>query len=165
MPLTLREIATGTQKTLSLQHGDQAEKVSVNIPKGITTGKKLRIPGKGNPSPYGGQPGDLYVQVKVLADRVFSAEGHDLHIHRNIKLSDALLGSSLSVPTLDGKELNIKVPPGTNHKTKMRLTGHGLPHMKGGGKGDLYVNLLIKMPKTLSAEQKELIRKLAASGL
>jgi len=165
MPLTLRESATGTQKTLSLQHGDLAEKVSVNIPKGITTGKKLRIPGKGNPSPYGGKPGDLYVQVKVLADRVFSAEGHDLHIHRNIKLSDALQGTSLSIPTLEGKELNIKVPPGTNHKTKMRLAGHGLPHMKGSGKGDLYVNLLVQMPKTLSADQKELIRKLAASGL
>lgn len=165
MPLTLHEIATGTQKTLSLQHGDQTEKVSVNIPRGITTGKKLRIPGKGSPSPYGGQPGDLYVQVKVLQDRVFSPEGHDLHIHRNIKLSDALLGTTLAVPTLEGKELNIKVPPGTNHKTKMRLAGHGLPRMKGGGKGDLYVNLLVRMPKTLSAEQKDLIRKLMASGL
>lgn len=165
MPLTLREIATGTQKTLTLQHGDRAEKVSVNIPKGITTGKKLRIPGKGSPSPYGGQAGDLYVQVKVLPDRDFSPEGHDLHIYRNIKLSDALQGATLSIPTLGGKELNLKVPPGTNHKTKMRLAGHGLPHMKGAGKGDLYVNLLIKMPKTLSAEQKDLIRKLAASGL
>jgi len=165
MPLTLRETAAGTQKPLTLQHGDRAEKVSVNIPKGITSGKKLRIADKGNPSPYGGKPGDLYVQVKVMPDRVFSPEGHDLHIHRNIKLSDALLGATLSVPTLEGKELSLKVPPGTNHKTKMRLAGHGLPHMKGGGKGDLYVNLLVQMPKTLSDEQKALIRKMAASGL
>jgi len=165
MPLTLHEVATGTRKTLSLQHGDRTEKVNVNVPKGITTGKKLRIPGKGNLNPYGGQPGDLYVQVKVLPDRVFSPEGHDLHIHRNIKLSDALTGTTLSVPTLEGKELNLKVPAGTNHKTKMRLPGHGLPRLKGGGRGDLYVNLLVQMPKKLSAEQKELVRKLADSGL
>jgi curved DNA-binding protein len=88
-----------------------------------------------------------------------------LHIHRNIKLSDALLGTTLSIPTLAGKELSIKVPPGTNHKTKMRLAGHGLPRMKGGGKGDLYVILLIQMPKTLSDEQTQLIRKMASSGL
>jgi curved DNA-binding protein len=165
MPLTLREIATGTQKTLTLQHGERAEKVSVNIPRGITTGKKLRIPGKGSSSPYGGQPGDLYVQVKVMPDRVFSPDGPDLHIYRKIRLSDALLGTTLSIPTLEGKELNIKVPPGTNHKTKMRLAGHGLPRMKGGGSGDLFVSLLVQMPKTLSDEQEELIRKMAVSGL
>lgn len=164
MPLRLREIVSGTQKTLTLQHGDRTEKVSVNIPKGITTGKKLRISGKGSPSPYGGKPGDLYVQVKILPDPVFRPEGHDLHIHRDIKLSEAILGTTLSIPTLEGKELNIKVPPGTNHKTKMRLSGHGLPRLKGGGKGDLYVNLLIQIPKTLSDEQKELVLKMAASG-
>jgi curved DNA-binding protein len=165
MPLTLREIADGTRKTLSLQHGDRVEKVSVNIPRGITAGKKLRITGKGNPSPYGGQPGDLYVQVKVMPDPIFIPEGQDLHIHRNIRLSEALLGTTLSIPTLPGKEMNIKIPPGTNHKTKMRLAGHGLPGMKDGANGDLYVTLLIQMPKTLSDEQTELIRKLAATGL
>jgi curved DNA-binding protein len=100
-----------------------------------------------------------------MPDRVFSPDGHDLHVQRNIKLSDALLGTTLSIPTLEGKELSIKVPPGTNHKTKMRLSGHGLPRMKGGGKGDLYVTLLIQMPKTLSDDQAELIRKMASSGL
>ncbi len=165
MPLSLREIASGTQKTLSLQHSGRIEKVNVNIPKGMTAGKKLRLPGKGNPSPYGGEAGDLYVQVKVLPDRDFSLEGHDLHLNRSIKLSEALLGTTLSIPTLDGKELNLKVPPGTNHKTKMRLSGHGLPKVKGSGKGDLYVTVLVQMPKTLSSGQKELIKKIKAAGL
>jgi curved DNA-binding protein len=165
MPLSIQEVANGVQKTLSLQHGDQVEKVSVNVPKGITAGKKLRIPGKGNPSPYGGAPGDLYVQIKMLPDRMFSAEGHDLHIRRDIKLTDALLGTTLAVPTVDGRELSIKVPSGTNHKTKMRLPGQGLPRMKGGGKGDLYVNLLVRMPKTLSPEQKAIIEKMVDAGL
>ena len=165
LPLSLQEIAAGTQKTLSLQHGDRIEKVSVTIPKGMMAGKKLRLPGKGNKDPYGGTSGDLYVQVKVLPDKNFSAEGHDLHITRSIKLSDALLGSTLAIPTIDGKEVNIKVPPGTSHKTKMRLAGHGLPKMKGTGKGDLFVQLMVQMPKTLSAKQKDLIEKLAAAGL
>ncbi len=165
LPLSLQEIAAGTQKTLSLQHGDRIEKVNVTIPKGMMAGKKLRLPGKGNKDPYGGTSGDLYVQVKVLPDRTFRAEGHDLYVTRDIKLSDALRGSTLAIPTLDGKELNIKVPPGTNHKTKMRLAGHGLPRMKGDGKGDLFVQLVVQMPKTLSEEQKDLIEKLAATGL
>lgn len=165
LPLSLQEIAAGTQKTLSLQHGDRVEKVSVAIPKGMVEGKKLRLPGKGNKDPYGGASGDLYVQVKALPDRIFSAEGHDLVITRGLKLSEALLGATLSIPTIDGKELNIKVPPGTNHKTKMRLAGHGLPRMKGSGKGDLFVQLAIQMPKTLSAEQKDLVKKIAATGL
>jgi curved DNA-binding protein len=165
LPLSLQEIAAGTQKTLSLQHGDRIEKISVTIPKGMMAGKKLRLPGKGNKDPYGGTSGDLYVQVKLLPDRNFSAEGHDLTITRNIKLSDALLGTTLAIPTIDGKELSIKVPPGTNHKTKMRLAGHGLPRMKGVGKGDLFVQLMIQMPKALSSEQKDLIKKIAATGL
>jgi len=165
LPLSLQEIAAGTQKTLSLQHGDQIEKVSVTIPRGMMAGQKLRLPGKGNRDPYGGTSGDLYVQVKVVPDRDFSADGHDLHITRSIKLSDALLGVTLAIPTIDGKELNIKVPPGTNHKTKMRLAGHGLPRMKGGGKGDLFVNLMVQIPRALSAEQKNLIEKMAATGL
>lgn len=165
LPLSLQEIAAGTKKTLSLQHGDQIEKISVNIPKGMMAGKKLRLPGKGNQDPYGGVSGDLYVQAKVLPDKDFSAEGHDLYISRSIKLSDALLGVTLAIPTIDGKELNIKVPPGTSHKTKMRLAGHGLPRMKDGGKGDLFVHLMVQMPRTLTAEQKDLIEKIAATGL
>jgi curved DNA-binding protein len=165
MPLTLREIATGTQKILSLQHGDRAEKVSVTIPKGMTAGKKVRLSGKGNPSPYGGAPGDLYVQAKILPDANFIPDGHDLHLNRSIRLTEAIRGTTLAIPTLEGKELSIKVPPGTNHKTKLRLSGHGLPRMKGGGKGALYLTILVQMPKSLSDDQRQLIEKMAASGL
>ncbi len=165
IPLTLREIASGTQKTLSLQQGGRVDRVNVTIPKGMVPGKKLRLGGKGNPSPYGGEAGDLFVQVKALPDAEFSLDGHDLHLQRNIRLSQALLGATLSVPTIGGRSLSLKVPPGTQHKTKMRLAGHGLPHMKGNGSGDLYVHLLVKMPKRLSEEQKRLAEQLAAAGL
>ena len=165
LPLTLKEVATGTNKTVSFQHKGSSEKITVKIPKGMISGKKLRIAGKGEPSPYGGPPGDLYIQVKVIDDSVYDAEGYDIYIKREIKLSDAILGSNISVPTLSNKELSLRIPPGTKHKTKMRLTGHGLPHMHGKGQGDLYVHIHINMPKKLTKKQKKLIEQLAETGL
>ena len=165
LPLTLKEAATGTQKTVSFQHQGRSEKITVKIPRGMISGKKLRIGGKGEPSPYGGPSGDLYIKAKVLGDPVYDVRGHDLYINRDIKLSEAILGSNISVPTLDGKTLSLKIPPGSKHKTKMRLPGHGLPHMDGKGQGDLYVRIHVHIPKELSKKQKDLIGQLADSGL
>lgn len=166
MPLTLREAAFGTTKTVTLQGPEGApEVITVKIPKGMTTGKKLRLEGKGNPGAFGGPRGDLYIQATLLDDPVFSVQDQDLITHREIKISEALLGTTLSVPTLDGKQLNLKVPPGTRSATRMRLAGHGLPSMKGSRRGDLFVQIHIQIPKTLTAEQEALVRKLAAAGL
>jgi len=165
LPLTLKEAATGTQKTVSFQHQGRSEKITVKIPRGMISGKKLRIGGKGEPSPYGGPSGDLYIKAKVLGDPVYDVRGHDLYINRDIKLSEAILGSNISVPTLDGKTLSLKIPPGSKHKTKMRLPGHGLPHMDGKGQGDLYVRIHVHIPKELSKKQKDLIGQLADAGL
>ncbi|MDX9787224.1 MAG: DnaJ C-terminal domain-containing protein [Desulfobacterales bacterium] len=163
--LQLKEVVTGVQKTITLQQGGRVEKVSVTIPKGMITGKKLRLAGKGNPSQFGGPPGDLYIKAKVLKDALYDTDGYDLIISRKVKLTEAVLGTSVSIPTLEGKELNLKIPAGTTHKTKMRLPGQGLPKMKEGGYGDLYVQILVSLPKKLTKEQRELIEKLAAAGL
>ena len=128
-------------------------------------GKKLRLSGRGQQSPYGGQPGDLFIKVKILSDPTFSSEEYDLYIEKTIKLSEALTGTNISVPTLDGKEISLKVPPGTQHKTKMRLTGLGLPKMNSSQKGDLYVRINLKIPKEFTEEQRKAIEKLAESGL
>jgi curved DNA-binding protein len=165
LPVTLREVATGTSKAITFEHQGRRENISVKIPKGMQSGKRLRLPGKGDPSPYGGPAGDLYVKIKVLEDPVFKTDNDDLIIYRTIKLTDALLGSQIPVPTLDGGELSLKIPPGTRHKTKMRLSGHGLPRMSGGGQGDLYVIVLVDVPKHLTPEQKKLLSKLADTGL
>lgn len=165
LPVTLRDVAGGTQKQISLKHQGRTENISVKIPKGMSSGKKLRLAGKGEPSPYGGPAGDLYIKVKVVEDPVFKSEGHDLIVYREIKLTQALLGAQIAVPTLEGGELSLKIPPGTRHKTKMRLSGHGLPHMKGAGKGDLYVVVLVDIPKELTAEQKKLVVQLSHIGL
>ena len=165
LPLTLKEAASGTSKTISLQHEGQTEKITVQIPKGMITGKKLRLAGKGSASPLGGPPGDLFIQAKVIQDPVFSIEGYDLYMVYDLKLTEAILGTSISVPTIDDKKLSLKIPPGTKPGTKMRMAGRGLPHMKGSRKGDLFVKIQIKMPKSLTAEQKALIEKLAQKGL
>jgi curved DNA-binding protein len=165
LPLTLQEVATGTSKLVNLQHQGRSEKITVKIPMGMIQGKKLRLAGKGNPSPYGGPPGDLYIQAKIVGDSIFRAEENDIYLNQEIKLSEALLGTSISVPTLENKKLSLKIPPGTKHGTKMRMSGHGLPDMKRKTKGDLYVKIQVKMPKKMTTEQKKLVKKLAETGL
>jgi curved DNA-binding protein len=165
LPLTLREVATGTSKNVTFQHQGGSENLTVKIPAGLITGKKLRLAGKGNPSPYGGPPGDLYIKSQVLNDPVFSAEDHDLLLNQELKLSEALLGTTIAVPTINDKRLSLKIPPGTKHGTKMRLSGHGLPAMKGNKKGDLFVQVQIIVPKQLNDEQKKIVEQLADTGL
>lgn len=165
MSLTLREAAFGTTKDVSIQNQGASERVTVKIPKGMAAGKKLRLAGKGNPGPFGGPRGDLYIQAALMEDPVFSVDGPDLVTHRDIKITEALLGATISVPTLDEKQYNLKVPAGTKSGTKLRLPGHGLPAMQGSKKGDLYVRLHIQVPKDLTREQRELIEKLAETGI
>jgi curved DNA-binding protein len=165
LPLTLLEVTTGTTKTISFKHQERSEKLTVKIPKGMVSGKKLRIAGKGEPGPFGGPGGNLYIKTKVLGDPVYDVHGHDLYTKREIKLSEAILGTSISIPTITGKELSLKIPPGTKHNTKMRLAGHGLPHMNVKDQGDLYVYIHVNMPKKLSEDQKELVKQLANTGM
>nr|HID57966.1 J domain-containing protein [Desulfobacterales bacterium] len=165
LPLTLREAAFGTQKIISLPGLGYQERFTVKIPKGIVTGMKLRLAGKGEPSPFGGPPGDLYIRARILEDPVFRLEGHDLIIDREIKLSEALLGTTILIPTLEGNKLSLKVPAATQHQTRMRLKGYGFPKMNQDARGDLYVRILISTPRRLSKKQKALIKELAETGL
>ena len=165
LPLTLEDVLKGTSKTIALEQGGQHQKVNVNIPKGMVTGKKLRLAGKGQPGALGGPPGDLYIQAKVLEHPVFGRVGHDLYIDREVRLSDALLGTQIQIPTLDGKDLKLRIPAGTQHNAKMRLKGFGLPEIKKGHRGDLYARILVKVPKRLNKKQKAVIQALAEAGL
>jgi curved DNA-binding protein len=165
LPLTLQEVATGTQKIVDIRHAGQAEKLTVTIPQGMIPGKKLRLPGKGQISPSGGSPGDLFIKAVLLNDPVYKVDGYDLLITRDIKLTEALIGTQITIPTLLGKELNMKIPPGTKHNTKMRVPAQGLPHMRGDTKGDLFIKIRVKMPKHLNDLQLELVKKLAETGL
>lgn len=165
LPLTLREVVSGTTRSVSLGHGGRSERINVKIPKGMTSGKRIRLAGKGEPGVYGGPPGDLYIQSKIVGDSGYQIDGYDLYYKQRIKLTEAILGTTISVPAVTGGELGLKVPAGTKHKSKLRLSGQGIPHMKGSGRGHLFVEVLVEIPSKLTKKQKELIKELAETGL
>ena len=165
LTLTLEEAAKITDKVISLAEGGARKEISVKVPAGISTGKKLRLPGKGQVGPYGGSKGDLYIQIKVLEHSLYKREGDDLVLGREIKFTDAILGTEIDVPTIEGKTLRLKIPPGTQSNAKFRLKGYGMPHMNGSGRGDEYVHVTISVPKKLNKKQQALVKELADQGL
>ena len=165
LPITLSEVLHGVEKTISLGRGGKSDKVSVKIPAGIESGKKLRVTGKGNPSQHGGPSGDLYLLITVLPHENFTREGDDLIVDQKIHYSCMVLGCKVDVPTLEGKTLSVKVPHATQANAKLRLKGHGLPAGPHGPRGDLYVRLNVEIPKSLDKEQKKLVGELQEKGL
>ena len=164
LPITLNDVATGAEKVVSFMRGGKTERISVKIPPGIPTGRKLKIPGKGEEA-RGFQPGDLYVQVKVSEHSLFKRDGNNLYIKKQVKLTEAILGTTIQVPTLEGKNLSVKVPPGVQSHAKMRVKGHGLPSFRGSERGDLLVEVVVKIPKQMSEKQMDMIKVLAKEGL
>ena len=164
LTITLEEAAKGAEKLISLQRDGKVEKIAVKIPLGIDTGKKLRVAGKGESGPGGTRAGDLYVTVNVQKHPLFTREGADIYIDQEINFSQASLGTTIEVPTLNGIK-KVKIPAGTSGNTKLRLKGEGMPHLKGRGKGDAYVRIVIKVPKKLNSKQRELVEGLAKEGL
>ncbi len=165
LPITLDEVLGGVEKTIALGRGAGAEKVAVKIPAGIETGKKLRMAGKGAPSPMGGPSGDLYLLIRVEPHPLFQRDGNDLVVDKVIRFSEAVLGVEIEVPTLDGKNLRVKVPAGSQQHARLRLKGKGLPDGPAAPRGDLFVRIVVEIPKKLSKEQKRLVEELAAAGL
>ncbi|MFP3870782.1 MAG: DnaJ C-terminal domain-containing protein [Syntrophobacteria bacterium] len=163
--VSLKEAVFGASRAVRLDQGLREEQVTVKIPPGIFTGRKLRVAGKGRQGLWGGPSGDLLINVLVTPHPVFDRKGDDLFISREITLTQAVLGTKIQVPTLDDKTLSLRVPPGTQSHTQMRIKGHGAPRFKGVGRGDLYVKLLVRLPKSLSPEQKDLFKQLADQGL
>lgn len=164
LPITLNDVAIGAEKVISFMKGGKTERISVKIPPGIPTGKKLKIPGKGEEI-RGLQPGDLYVQVKVSEHPLFKRDGNNLYIKKQAKLTEAILGGSIQVPTLEGKNLSVKVPPGVQSHAKMRVKGYGLPSFRGEGRGDLFVEVVVNIPKQMTEKQRDMIKELAKEGL
>ncbi|MBM4308335.1 MAG: J domain-containing protein [Deltaproteobacteria bacterium] len=164
LAISLEEAASGGEKRISYPRDGKTEEVSVKIPKGIPEGKKLRLAGKGMPGRKGGPSGDLYLQISIREHPVFAREENDLVVEKEISFSEAVLGTSIEVPTLEGTK-RIKVPPGTQTHTKMRLKGLGIPHLHKEGRGDEYVKVIVKIPKRVSEKAKNLIHELAKEGI
>ncbi len=136
-------------------------KLAVSIPAGIETGTQLRLTGEGEPGTGGAPPGDLYVSIRVREDPSFLREGNDI-IHRQaVDVAKAALGATVRVPTLDG-EADITVPEGTETGDVIRIKGAGVPHLRNPGRrGDQLVSIMVVTPKSLTEEQRELLRQLA----
>ena len=163
LTVTFEEAARGTEKQFTIDRGGRNEDTTVKVPQGISEGKKLRLAGKGFPGSNGGPPGDLYFKVHVLPHPIFKREGNDIVVEHTVNLTDALLGTLIQVPTLEG-EKQVKVPTGTQPLTKLRLRGLGI-HSRGGDRGDQFVKINVTIPKSLTPEQVKLIESLKEQGL
>jgi curved DNA-binding protein len=155
----------GSKKTITINQGGTAKAIEVKIPKGLTEGKKIRLAGKGEISPNGGPAGNLYLKSSPIASKEYSIEGNNILMPKSVKLTQALLGDKIEIATPDGTVINLKLPGGIKHKAKMRVPGHGIPHIKGDGCGDLFVVINIDMPTKLTQKQKEIIAQLEKTGL
>jgi curved DNA-binding protein len=167
LSITLEESVSGTEKKLALQRGQEVHEISVKIPAGISTGKKLRLSGKGYAGIQSGPSGDLYLNISVLPHPIFARDGNDIFIEKSISFTQAVLGSSIEVPTIDGTIKRIKIPAGTQNGTKIRMKGYGVPGLKGSDtvKGDQFVKISIDVPRKMNDNQLQLIRKLAEAGI
>jgi DnaJ-class molecular chaperone len=150
--LTLEDIAAGGGKRMTLGGG---RTVDLTIPATVADGQTLRLRGQGEPSPFGGEPGDALVRIRIAPHPVFRAEGRDLHARVSVPLADAVLGGPVRVPTLGG-QAELAVPPMTGGGKTMRLKGKGLP---GEPPGDLYVSVDIALPAAPDPELEALMRR------
>lgn len=161
--ITLEEAFAGTQRTYTIhdQQTGEVRTVEVKIPAGATDGLRVRVAGKGEPGMAGAAAGDLYLIVSVKPHPLFEREGNDLRVKVPTPLYTALLGGEVRVPTPKGTHLALKVPPETPNGQRMRLAGQGMPHLNGSGRGDLYAEIAVQLPKNLTAREKELVAELA----
>mmetsp|Transcript_18747 Transcript_18747/g.28420 ORF Transcript_18747/g.28420 Transcript_18747/m.28420 type:complete len:453 (+) Transcript_18747:96-1454(+) len=140
----------------------KTKQIKVDIPPGVEDGNKLRVRSEGDAGPNGGPAGDLYIFLKVKPDPNFRREGPEIYSDASVSYADAILGTSLKVPVVDG-EVTIKVPPGTQPEQVMRLKGNGAPVLGDANKrGDHYVTMKIDIPTKISKEERELVEQLQA---
>ncbi len=134
------------------------KQLEVTIPSGVKNGSRVRIAGKGEPGVTGGSAGDLYLITSVKPHRQFERKGNDLHVDVAVPLTVAVLGGEVQVPTLKGK-LALKIPPETQNGRAFRLSGQGMPHLRGSARGDLLAKVNIILPTKLTNEEKKLFEQ------
>ena len=141
------------------------EKIDIFIPAGVDFNQIIKVQGKGHAGRKGGKHGDLYVRIFVKPHAVFERKGDDLFVQVPISFSQASLGDEVSILTLDKKKIILKIPAGTESGKILRITHQGIPHFGSNGRGNLYLELVIKTPKKLTKKQKELLKELKKEGI
>src|SRR3989338_7865462 len=131
----------------------------VKIPAGIDDGQSIRLHGKGEYGGAGGEAGDLYVAAHVQPDDRFVRDGYDIHTETRVSYPQAVLGDTIEIDTIDGKK-KLVIPPGTESHQQIRLKGHGVPSVRGSGRGDQYVRVIVDVPRKISRKAKNLLQDL-----
>ena len=138
--------------------------ISVNVPKGVDTGTRVRIKGKGEPGKNGGENGDVYVEFIVNEHDIYKRDGNDLYMEVPITITDAVLGAEIDVE-IPGSVITLNIPEGSQNLDKLRVKGKGVPYMDSNKSGDLYIVLNVVVPTKLNRKQKELFKELAQTDL
>ena len=133
-------------------------KLSIKIKPGVDTGYRIRIP-RGGENVKGYEPGDLYVSLRVKPHPIFERKGDDLYMNKTIPLSNAILGGTIDVKTIDGSTASVTIPPGTQPHTLLRLKGRGIPRINDYGRGDMYIRIEVHIPTNLTNKQKNILKE------
>lgn len=162
--LTLEEAALGTEKVISFlrqnKGKEESAKISVKVPAGIKEGQRLKLSGEGDTPPQGGPAGDLFVVVQIQDHPLFRREKDDILLEVPLSFTDAILGTTVEIPTLTG-QVALKIPPGTHTGQLFRLRSKGIPKSKFSDGGDMIVKILVDTPQTISGKDRELIEQLS----
>lgn len=133
--------------------------LSVNIPAGVETGTRIRLAGEGEAGLRGGPTGDLYIFIEVTKHAIFEREGTNLFCRVPVSMASAALGGDIEVPTIDGGRSRVKIPSGSQSGRQMRLRSKGMPALRGGGAGDMFIELAVETPVNLTSRQKEILKE------
>ncbi len=133
--------------------------LQVNIPPGVETGTRIRHAGEGDAGLRGGPPGDLYIFIEVAEHPLFMRDGLNLHCRVPVSMVSAAMGGEVEVPTIDGGRSRVKIPSGSQSGRQMRLRGKGMSALRGGGTGDMFIELAVETPVNLTSRQRELLRE------
>lgn len=138
------------------------KKIKVTIPAGIDNGKRIQIPGQGNGGSNGGPAGDLYVYVNIIPHEYFERDGNDIYCMIPISITQATLGGSIMVNTLDNKKIKLTIPPGTQNGKVLRLRNEGIPHLHNSKRrGDMYIKIRVEIPEKLSTDARNCLKEFA----
>lgn len=138
---------------------EKEKSLSVNIPAGVETGTRIRLAGEGEAGMRGGPTGDLYIFIEVMDHALFERETTNLFCRVPVSIAAAALGGEIEVPTIDGGRSRVKIPEGSQTGRQMRLRGKGMPALRGGAAGDMFIELQVETPVNLTARQKEILKE------
>lgn len=155
LEVSLADAVLGAEKQFTLN----GKRLSVKIPAGVETGSRIRLSGQGEPGDRGGPPGDLFLDITVSEHPLVRREGNDLYLELPVTVGEAALGGEVKVPIFGGSG-TVSLRPGTQSGTKLRLRGKGVPGLKGGAAGDLYLVVMIKLPEHLDEAAKKALHTL-----